>query len=274
MTLFRVLACFLALVLLSNCKEVDSTPVFDAGRLTSAELDALVGTYREEPANDATILTVQRADAETDLLRFEWGKERAPGQAVVSRVGTSDIFVALINMESHGFVASNAGNAIILLKRSTPDRLEVLIGDYLDPLYAGIEAFTDPQLEKAFILSYIENNAALLERQSGPVYAKVGDANTGSARSTMPEFLAGQGFALEVECLEPFTGWLSLESGIAVVASSMAFQTSETAGNDLNACAKNSSMLLRLSGFTQNIPFKFYSPNGDILLEEILGSGD
>ena len=174
MTLLRVLACFLALVLLSNCKEVDSTPVFDAGRLTSAELDALVGTYREEPANDATILTVRRADAATDLLRFEWGKERASGQAVVSRVGTSDIFVALINMESHGFVASNAGNSIILLKRSTPDRLEVLIGDYLDPLYDGIEAITHPQLEEAFILSYIEKNAAALERQSGPVYVKVG----------------------------------------------------------------------------------------------------
>lgn len=109
----------------------------------------------------------------------------------------------------------------------------------------------------------------------GTALALAGAASEGYAQNTLPEFLAGQGFGLEVECLEPFTGWLSLESGIAVVASSMAFQTSETAGNDLNACAKASAQMLRWNGFTQStVPFKFYSPNGDLLLEEILGSGD
>ncbi|MEO1494770.1 MAG: hypothetical protein AAFV19_21700 [Pseudomonadota bacterium] len=165
--MIRLLMVLAVLLALASCKNIDSTPIFEDGRLNNIELDQLAGTYVDKESR----LTLRRASSTTDLLSWSMvfkDKTGATGKAILSRIpGTKLYLTVLMDVEirdKKGEVGPLPGNKMILMRRPTPTSLVVVKSpqdEFLDKMLKEIKA---PAIEATLIKEYLTSRAAELNK--------------------------------------------------------------------------------------------------------------
>ena len=168
---YKFLTIALGFLALAGCK-LDSLPVYEDGRLTVQELNKISGTYLEGKER----LVISRASDTTDLLSWTItdttaNKITASGTAVLSRIPDSSVLLALLLDMKIGesdapinwvtFLDWNNGSDL----RSANLKNQKLFSDTID-------AITDPDDEKAFILEYVKTHVA--DMKISDTFEKVG----------------------------------------------------------------------------------------------------
>lgn len=94
-------------------------------------------------------------------------------------------------------------------------------------------------------------------------------------RVQQPSFLPANNVYYSSECAAPFTGWIDpLRAHLVIVASSMEFKGSPTAGEDINNCLQATTIWMTMAGLTdQPVRFELTDASGTVLIEQTLAFG-
>jgi len=126
-------------------------------------------------------------------------------------------------------------------------------------------------------LSPWNSAATVLQNALGLVAALVvsGTASVAQERVQQPSFLPANNVYYSSECAAQFTGWIDpLRAHLVIVASSMEFKGSPTAGEDINNCLQATTLWLTMAGLTdQPVRFELTDASGTVLIEQTLAFG-
>ncbi|MGJ8610100.1 MAG: hypothetical protein ACSHWY_03330 [Octadecabacter sp.] len=186
--LLKSLMTFMLLTGLTACIDTISSPIFEEGRLTVAELEEISGRFR---GLEREILTVTRASTTTDLLNwsFTLGDENFEflrGQAVLSKVPESDLYLAvLFNVVAEGEVAFPIG--IAFLHRTQADSFRLLKIEETGFFARTMRRFTDPDQQAQYILDFVlSSRSELSEQTDGYLYVQIPTTPTYSPTPVAP----------------------------------------------------------------------------------------